>query len=59
MTTSYLQTIEHLVKEVLDGELLLPEMQRDYVWKSTQVRNLFDSLYRGYPSGQLLVWETV
>lgn len=58
MTTSYLQTIEHLVREVTDGELLLPEMQRDYVWKSTQVRDLFDSLYRGYPSGQLLVWET-
>ena len=58
MTTSYVQTIEHLVREVTDGELLLPEMQRDYVWKSTQVRDLFDSLYRGYPSGQLLVWET-
>lgn len=33
-------------------------MQRRYVWRSTQVRDLFDSLYRGYPSGTILVWET-
>jgi len=33
-------------------------MQRRYVWKSTQVRDLLDSLYRGYPSGTILVWET-
>jgi hypothetical protein len=40
------------------GELRLPEMQRRYVWQSTRVRDLLDSLYRGYPSGAILVWET-
>ena len=40
------------------GELRLPEMQRRYVWRATRVRDLFDSLYRGYPSGSILVWET-
>ena len=40
------------------GELRLPEMQRRYVWKATRVRDLVDSLYRGYPSGAILVWET-
>lgn len=40
------------------GELRLPEMQRRYVWKSTRVRDLLDSLYRGYPSGAILLWET-
>src|SRR5947209_6490162 len=40
------------------GELRLPEMQRRYVWKATRVRDLVDSLYRGYPSGAVLVWET-
>lgn len=33
-------------------------MQRGYVWKGTRVRDLLDSLYRGYPSGNILVWET-
>ena len=36
---------------------MLPEMQRKYVWPATRVRDLFDSLYRGYPSGTILVWE--
>lgn len=52
------QDIQSLVADIRDGKLLLPEMQRSYVWKSTQVRDLFDSLYHEYPSGQLLVWET-
>ena len=33
-------------------------MQRRYVWRSTRVRDLMDSLYRGYPSGAILLWET-
>src|SRR3984957_3949091 len=32
-------------------------MQRRYVWRSTRVRDLLDSLYRGYPSGAILLWE--
>lgn len=40
------------------GELRLPEMQRRYVWRSTRVRDLLDSLYRGYPSGAILLWES-
>jgi hypothetical protein len=40
------------------GELRLPEIQRHYVWKATRVRDLLDSLYRGYPSGSILMWET-
>lgn len=40
------------------GELRLPEIQRHYVWRATRVRDLLDSLYRGYPSGSILMWET-
>jgi hypothetical protein len=40
------------------GEMRLPEIQRHYVWRATRVRDLLDSLYRGYPSGSILVWET-
>lgn len=39
-------------------ELQLPEIQRQYVWRGPRVRDLLDSLYRGYPSGSILVWET-
>ena len=51
-------TIEELVSQIERGELRLPEMQRKYVWRGTRVRDLLDSLYRGYPSGAILVWET-
>src|SRR5438132_6256114 len=40
------------------GELRLLEMRRRYGWRSTLVRDLLDSLYRGYPSGAILLWET-
>lgn len=51
-------TVRELVDKVRHGELALPEMQRRYVWPATRVRDLLDSLYRGYPSGTILVWET-
>ena len=51
-------SVEELVGMIERGELRLPEMQRRYVWRSTRVRDLFDSLYRGYPSGAILLWET-
>lgn len=50
--------VEELVGKIERGELRLPEMQRRYVWRSTRVRDLMDSLYRGYPSGAILLWET-
>lgn len=50
--------ISTLVDMYKRGELRLPEIQRHYVWRATQVRDLLDSLYRGYPSGSILMWET-
>ena len=46
-----------LVEKIARQELQLPEMQRKYVWTATKVRDLLDSLYRGYPSGVILAWE--
>jgi hypothetical protein len=51
-------SVDELVGMIERGELRLPEMQRRYVWRSTRVRDLLDSLYRGYPSGAILLWET-
>lgn len=50
-------TVEELVGMIARGELRLPEMQRRFVWRATRVRDLLDSLYRGYPSGAILLWE--
>src|SRR5688572_28098099 len=51
-------SVGELVDMITRGELRLPQMQRRYVWPATRVRDLLDSLYRGYPSGTILVWET-
>lgn len=51
-------SVNELVNKVKRGEIKLPEMQRRYVWTATRVRDLLDSLYRGYPSGSILVWDT-
>ena len=51
-------SVRELVDMIDRGELKLPELQRRYVWPATRVRDLLDSLYRGYPSGAILVWET-
>lgn len=47
-----------LLDEIDSGIVLLPEFQRGYVWNRDQVRGLMRSLYRGYPVGGLLMWET-
>jgi hypothetical protein len=40
-----------------EQRLLLPDLQRGFVWSADRVRALFDSLYRSYPVGALLLWE--
>jgi hypothetical protein len=50
-------SVSQLVGMIEKGQIRLPEMQRKFVWKATKVRDLLDSLYRGYPSGTLLMWE--
>jgi hypothetical protein len=51
-------TVQELVDQIDRREIRLPEMQRQYVWRAPRVRDLFDSLYRGWPSGAILLWET-
>src|SRR5436309_4606186 len=49
--------IETLLAWVKSGEIAIPEIQRPFVWEATKVRNLLDSLYRGYPVGYLIAWR--
>ncbi|MDO9537253.1 MAG: DUF262 domain-containing protein [Thermoplasmata archaeon] len=46
-----------LVKKIELGEIGLPDIQRPFIWKNAKVRDLFDSMYRGYPVGYLLLWR--
>lgn len=46
-----------LVKYIGIGEIGLPDIQRPFVWNNAKVRDLFDSMYKGYPVGYLLFWQ--
>ncbi len=51
------QPIDTLLTWVKTGEIAIPEIQRPFVWEATKVRNLLDSLHRGYPVGYLIAWR--
>ena len=42
-----------LVKDVRNGRIGLPDLQRPFVWKDNKVRELFDSMLKGYPTCQV------
>lgn len=49
--------IESLLTAVKDGAIAIPEIQRPFVWDSTKVRDLIDSLYQGFPIEYLITWR--
>ncbi len=49
--------LDTLVNNVALGEIGLPDIQRPFVWKNAKARDLFDSMYKGYPVGYLLFWQ--
>lgn len=49
--------LQGLINNIDMGTIGLPDIQRPFVWPDTKVRQLFDSLYKGYPVGYLLFWE--
>lgn len=50
-------TVNQLIEKIDTGQLGLPELQRPFIWKDTKVRDLFDSMMRGYPIGYFMLWE--
>ena len=48
-------TVDTVLSWIKTKEVVIPEIQRPFVWKATQVRDLIDSLYKGYPVGYLIV----
>ncbi|MCV7042826.1 hypothetical protein BST36_25730 [Mycolicibacterium moriokaense] len=51
-------TLEHLVLDIGAGRIALPDIQRPFVWSPAKARDLLDSMYRGYPIGTIMLWET-
>lgn len=51
-------TLEIILGHIKSGEIAIPEIQRPFVWKASQVRDLIDSLYRGYPTGYLIISQS-
>ena len=54
VTTYSVQSILGLIDH---GDIAIPEIQRPFVWDSSKVRDLVDSLYHGYPTGYLITWK--
>src|SRR6476661_8246969 len=48
---------ETLLTWVKSGEIAIPEIQRPFVWDSSKVRDLMDSLYQGFPVGYVIAWK--
>ena len=50
--------VANLLIDVRDGRLGLPDLQRPFVWSDSKVRDLLDSMMKGYPIGYIMVWAT-
>lgn len=51
--------VTQLLADVKSDRIAIPELQRPFVWDSIKVRDLMDSLYKGYPVGYLITWQSV
>lgn len=49
--------ISNILSQVQENQISIPEIQRPFVWDSTKVRDLMDSLYNGYPIGYIITWK--
>lgn len=49
--------ISSLLTAIRDGNIAIPEIQRPFVWNNIKVRDLMDSIYRGFPIGFIITWK--
>ena len=55
--SNYPLSISAILGLIKANDIAIPEIQRPFVWKKTQVRDLMDSLYKGYPTGYIILWK--
>ena len=53
----YSTAVQNIISWIVSGEVAIPEIQRPFVWDTTKVRDLLDSLYNGFPVGYIIVWK--
>ena len=51
-------SVDHLLNDVKNGRIGLPDLQRPFVWTDSKVRNLLDSMLKGYPIGYIMLWKS-
>lgn len=51
-------SVGSILGQITSGIIAIPEIQRPFVWDSTKVRDLIDSLYKGYPVGYIITWKS-
>lgn len=54
---NYPMAISQILGLIEANEIAIPEIQRPFVWRKSQVRDLMDSLYKGYPTGYIIIWK--
>ena len=50
-------SVEDALKKIRQDKLVLPALQREFVWDPSQIENLFDSIVQGFPIGAFIFWE--
>ena len=54
---NYPLAISQILGLIEANDIAIPEIQRPFVWRKSQVRDLMDSLYKGYPTGYIIIWK--
>ena len=55
--SNYPLSISAILGLIKANDIAIPEIQRPFVWRKTQVRDLIDSLHKGYPTGYIILWK--
>ncbi len=50
-------SVDNIISSIKEGEIVIPEIQRPFVWDGAKVRDLMDSLYNGFPVGYIIIWK--
>lgn len=54
---NYPSKVEDIMKDVINGKIGLPDLQRPFVWSDNKVRDLLDSMMKGFPIGYVMIWD--
>ena len=54
---NYPLAISQILGGIEANDMAIPEIQRPFVWRRSQIRDLMVSLYKGYPTGNIVIWE--